>query len=93
MSEEWETELRRLVGELVLAAHETILHGDPMNEYALRIAVILHAKSLIPLCNEMGESLEATQAPLDLYNAYGWPDRAGVRRTVKAALAKWKESK
>ncbi len=50
-------------------------------------------RRLHALCEEMGKALEAAKAPLDLYKAYGWPDKAGFRRKVDTALAKWKESK
>ena len=32
-------------------------------------------RRLHALCDELGRALEATRMPLDLYNAYGWPDR------------------
>lgn len=32
-------------------------------------------------------ALRAALEPLELYHAYGWPDRAGVRAKLKAALA------
>ena len=45
-------------------------------------------KNLLAINAELVEALKAAKTPLDLYNAYGWPDRDGVRGKVKDALAK-----
>ena len=43
---------------------------------------------LLAINAELVDALKAAKMPLDLYNAYGWPDRDGVRGKVKTALAK-----
>lgn len=57
----------------------------------------LHTENMALRCTEMAlrdtnaelvGALKASKTPLDLYNAYGWPDLDGVREMVKNALAK-----
>jgi len=40
------------------------------------------------LIKELAKALAAAVDPLDLYNAYGWPDRKRVREQARAALSR-----
>jgi hypothetical protein len=40
------------------------------------------------MTSDLLEALKASIGPLELYHAYGWPDRAGVIHNIKAAISK-----
>lgn len=58
---------------------------EEWDELASIIDLAFSAK--LEAAQKMADALKEAKGPLEIYHAYGWPDRGGVREQIKTAIA------
>jgi hypothetical protein len=62
--------------------------GGKMKTHFADDETLKHIARLEADVQELRAALQEAINPLDLYNAYGWPDRNGIRNKARATLAR-----